>query len=265
MAQTVMVIDDHAISREGIKVILTRHGYDVITAENGRVALERLMTGTKPDVILLDMLMPALDGWRLLERLKGTPAGNIPVIITTGTILTREWAEAQKCAGFLKKPIEEQDLLEELRAVLPPTNADGLARTLVRDQEWAPDSAFALVQAGLMVGKSIGLLRLKSHPPTAEEIRRRLDLASVGRIIDEWLLVEYCCRWLPANPEAVTEQVSKAVAPGFARAIGLTLPPPQPAPDLHGQLATLLSALDVAAVTAKSIEEGLASYRGRVS
>jgi hypothetical protein len=59
--------------------------------------------------------------------------------------------------------------------------------------------------------------------------------------------------------------VCKAVAPGFARAIGLTLPPPpQPAPDLHGQLATLLSALDVAAVTAKSIEEGLASYRGRV-
>jgi len=113
-----MVIEDHAISREGLTLILHRHGYEVLSADNGRKALELLMTGTRPDVILLDMIMPVLDGWRLLERLKGTSAGDIPVIITTGTILTREWAEAQKCAGFLKKPIEEQDLLEELRNVL---------------------------------------------------------------------------------------------------------------------------------------------------
>ena len=121
MAQKVMVIEDNSISREGIKTILQRHGYDVFSIENGRDALELLMKGLKPDVILLDMLMPVLDGWRLLERLRGTSAVNIPIVITTGTILTREWAEMQKCAGFLKKPIEEQDLLDELRSVLPPT------------------------------------------------------------------------------------------------------------------------------------------------
>jgi CheY-like chemotaxis protein len=58
-----------------------------------------------------------------LKRLQGTSSGDIPVIIATGTILTREWAEEQKCAGFLKKPIEERDLLDELRTVLPPTTA----------------------------------------------------------------------------------------------------------------------------------------------
>ena len=123
MAQTVMVVEDHAMTRTGLTLILQRHGYEVIAADNGRTALELLMTGTSPDVILLDMLLPQLDGWQLLKRLQDTSAGHIPVIIATGTILTREWAEEQKCAGFLKKPIEERDLLDELRTVLPPTTA----------------------------------------------------------------------------------------------------------------------------------------------
>lgn len=123
MAQTVMVVEDHAMTREGLTFILQRHGYQVIPADNGCKALELLMTGTSPDVILLDMLLPQLDGWQLLKRLQGTSAGDIPVIIATGTILTREWAEQQNCAGFLKKPIEERDLLDELRTVLPPTTA----------------------------------------------------------------------------------------------------------------------------------------------
>jgi CheY-like chemotaxis protein len=123
MAQTVMVFEDHAMSREGLASVLQRHGYEVVAADNGRTALELFMTGTNPDVILLDMLLPHLDGWELLHRLRNTSAGDIPVIITTGTILTREWAEEQKCAGFLKKPIEERDLLNELRVVLPPPTA----------------------------------------------------------------------------------------------------------------------------------------------
>jgi CheY-like chemotaxis protein len=117
-----MVIEDHAISREGLATILRRRGYDVIPLENGQRALELLMTGSRPDVILLDMLLPVLDGWKLLERIQGTPAAKIPIIITTGTILTKDWAAMKGCAGFVKKPVHEQDLLDELRSVLPPAN-----------------------------------------------------------------------------------------------------------------------------------------------
>jgi CheY-like chemotaxis protein len=120
LTKTMMVVEDNAIAREGLAFILRRHGYNVIAFENGLEALEHVATGTKPDVILLDMLMPVLDGWHFLNRLKGLPAGSAPVVVTTGTILTREWAVQNGCAGFLRKPIEEDDLLDEIDRLLAP-------------------------------------------------------------------------------------------------------------------------------------------------
>src|SRR4029079_4599115 len=76
-----------------------------------------LLQGTpRPDLILLDMLMPVLDGWRFLERLRATPPQpRVPVIVLTGTILTREWARDNGCQGFLHKPVETDELLAEVR------------------------------------------------------------------------------------------------------------------------------------------------------
>ena len=122
MTQTVMLVEDNGFTRDGLAAILRKNGYDVVAVGNGLEALDRLDAGPAPDVILLDMLLPVLDGWHFLERLqkrrsKDTP----PIVVTTGTILTREWAESHGCAGFLKKPVEETQLLAELRHVLPST------------------------------------------------------------------------------------------------------------------------------------------------
>jgi two-component system chemotaxis response regulator CheY len=120
MAQTVMLVEDNGFTRDGLTAILRKNGYDVVAVGNGLEALDRLDAGPAPDVILLDMLLPVLDGWHFLERLKKrTPKDAPPIIVTTGTILTREWAESHGCAGFLKKPIEEKQLLAELQHVLP--------------------------------------------------------------------------------------------------------------------------------------------------
>lgn len=89
---------------------------------------------------------------------------------------------------------------------------------------WPADTAFALVKAGLMNGKSIGFLRLKSHAPTAEELRTQPELAGVSRIIDRWLLLEYSCVFLPCNQAALVEEVSKgqiAVPETLIRIMGL--------------------------------------------
>ena len=112
-------MDDNAVFREGLAVVLGWHGYNVLTAENGWQALASLEAGARPDLILLDMLMPVLDGWQFLEVLRGEgPRPPVPVILTTGTILTREWAESHGCRGFLRKPIEAGPLLAEVRRCL---------------------------------------------------------------------------------------------------------------------------------------------------
>jgi CheY-like chemotaxis protein len=117
---TLLVVEDDALAREGLAALLRNRGYAVRTAKNGRVALDMLAAKPAPDLILLDMLLPELDGWHLLDWLRGTSRGSVPVIITTGSILTREWAETNGCAGFLKKPFDEAELFAEIGRVLRP-------------------------------------------------------------------------------------------------------------------------------------------------
>jgi CheY-like chemotaxis protein len=64
------------------------------------------------------MLMPVLDGWHFLRLLPDSPGRAPPVVVITGTILTREWAQDNGCAGFLHKPVEEGPLLAEVRRCL---------------------------------------------------------------------------------------------------------------------------------------------------
>lgn len=75
---------------------------------------------------------------------------------------------------------------------------------------WVPDTVWSLVKAGLVRGKSIGFLTKKAHAPTEEEIQKNPSLVGVRRIVDEWVLLEYCVCWTPANPDAVVEAVGKA-------------------------------------------------------
>ena len=76
--------------------------------------------------------------------------------------------------------------------------------------EWPPDYALELIKAGLLRGKSIGFFPLKLHAPTPDEIERRPELKGVRYLIEEWLLAEYACCFLPTQPNAVVEQVCKS-------------------------------------------------------
>ncbi len=87
--------------------------------------------------------------------------------------------------------------------------------------EWPPDKVLALVQAGLLQGKSIGFLPTKVHVPDTKEAAERGWGDRVGLVIDEWLLLEYACVFLPANQDALVEAVSKgAVGAGRGTAAG---------------------------------------------
>jgi hypothetical protein len=101
------------------------------------------------------------------------------------------------------------------------------------DDYWGPDEVFALVKGGLMNGKSIGFIRLKSHAPNSHEIAARPELGGVSRIIDEWLLLEYACVFLPCNQNALVEQVSKGLPlpPGMEEVLGFDARKMLPAPE----------------------------------
>lgn len=147
------------------------------------------------------------------------------------------------------------------------------------DTDWAPDIAFALVEADLLRGKSIGFLPTRVHVPTEQELAafKRGSNAElrVDLVIDEWLLLEYACVFLPAQQNAVVEQVSKTLpaSRSFLQALGIE-PAPAPKPKLlvpHCRLETIekvldraLSQIDLITLGEQAIEDRLDRLRGRI-
>jgi hypothetical protein len=90
---------------------------------------------------------------------------------------------------------------------------------------WPPDQVFALIQAGLLQGKSIGFLPTKVHVPDSKEVQKNGWSDNVDLVIDEWLLLEYACVFLPANQDALVESVAKgslALTDDVLQALGLS-------------------------------------------
>jgi len=86
----VLVVEDDEATRHLLRSIFASIGWEVREAENGNVAIERL-TGPRPDLIMLDLLMPEMDGFEFLERLREFPdLGSVPVVVLTAADLTRE-------------------------------------------------------------------------------------------------------------------------------------------------------------------------------
>jgi DNA-binding response OmpR family regulator len=131
---SVLVIDDDADIRGLLRELLGRAGYEVVDSSNGREGL-RALYGSAPDLVLLDVSMPEMDGWQTLERIRDV--SEVPVIM-----LTARTAELEKVRGlkagaddYVTKPFGRQELLARVEARLrrsgerveqPGTYADGL-------------------------------------------------------------------------------------------------------------------------------------------
>lgn len=112
-------MEDNAVEREGLAVVLRREGYTVALTANGREALAYLRDHPAPDLILLDMLMPVLDGWGFLKEFQRVyPPPRVPVLIAAAPVLTREWAGDHGCGGLVHKPIVIDELLAEVQRCL---------------------------------------------------------------------------------------------------------------------------------------------------
>jgi CheY-like chemotaxis protein len=116
----VLLVDDYPDAREMYAEYLEFSGFEVIEAGNGLEALERALDRT-PDVILMDLSLPVMDGWEATRRLKADDrTKHIPVLAVTGHALTgiSEDAKRAGCDGFITKPCLPEDLTVEIRKVL---------------------------------------------------------------------------------------------------------------------------------------------------
>lgn len=118
----IMIIDDSISIRTFLQNLLERHHHNVVTAEDGFDALEKLkVLESKPDVILLDLDMPRMGGFELAGILqKDEHFKHIPIIIMSamGNVARRQQARALNVFSFLDKPFEEMDLISEIELIL---------------------------------------------------------------------------------------------------------------------------------------------------
>ena len=120
---TALVVDDDEAARDRLVSLLGQEGWSVIEAADGRQALERL-ADVDPDLILLDLQMPVMDGFGFLNELRSRPGGaEVPVVVVTGRDLTTDERDILSLSVrrvFDKLALEEEDLAQELRTVLAP-------------------------------------------------------------------------------------------------------------------------------------------------
>ena len=116
----VLIVDDSPTETYKISQMLSKHGYEVLTAESGEKGLE-MARAEKPDVVLMDIVMPGMNGFQATRQLTSDSATSaIPVIIVTtkDQETDRLWGKRQGAKGYLTKPVDDSTLVSTIKSVL---------------------------------------------------------------------------------------------------------------------------------------------------
>ena len=116
----ILLVEDNELNRDMLMRRLSRRGYDVVVAVDGAEGIE-MARSAAPDLVLLDMSLPVLDGWEVARSLKAEPATrDIPIVALTAHAMTgdRERALEAGCDDYDTKPIELERLLGKMQVLL---------------------------------------------------------------------------------------------------------------------------------------------------
>lgn len=121
MANKIMVVDDEPDVVDLVKLVLESDGFNVITAYSGKEALEKIGS-EMPDLVLLDIMMPQMDGWEVYSRIRANPATkDIPVAMLTAksqSIDKMIGLHVVKVDDYITKPFGRSELLERVKRIL---------------------------------------------------------------------------------------------------------------------------------------------------
>jgi two-component system cell cycle response regulator DivK len=121
MSRRILVVEDQEDNRRILNDLLTNAGYEIIQAGNGEEAL-RAAAAQRPDLILMDIQLPLLDGYEATRRIKADPAlRTIPVIVVTSYALSGDESKARAagCDAYITKPYSPRAILAKIREYVP--------------------------------------------------------------------------------------------------------------------------------------------------
>lgn len=116
MAKRILIVEDDANIRELLRLYLEREGYEIFEAENGAVGLEQWKR-CKPDMLLLDVMMPVMDGWEVCKKIR--EESDVPIIILTAKGETFDKVNGLEMGAddYMVKPLEMREVVARVRAV----------------------------------------------------------------------------------------------------------------------------------------------------
>lgn len=119
-ASKLLLVEDNELNRDMLSRRLVRRGFEVVTAVDGESAI-KIVREAKPDLVLMDISLPGINGWEVTRIIKSTPESSaIPVVALTAHAMSsdREEAFAAGCNGFETKPVEMDRLLATINTLL---------------------------------------------------------------------------------------------------------------------------------------------------
>ncbi|MEY9167794.1 two-component system cell cycle response regulator DivK [Sinorhizobium fredii] len=120
----ILLVEDNEMNRDMLSRRLSRRGFDVLIAENGKAGVE-LAASERPDLILMDMSLPVMDGWEATRQIKANPlTSTIPVIALTAHAMAsdRDLALDAGCDDYDSKPVDLSQLVRKIEQLLTTSN-----------------------------------------------------------------------------------------------------------------------------------------------
>ena len=180
MTTTALLVEDDPRIRGALRMALTDEGYQVVEAATGEQALAHLATGTQqPDVVLLDLMLPGLDGLEVCARIRDQ--GDLPIIMVTARTASHEVIEGLEAGAddYVTKPADAGELAARIRALLRRTRTAG------------PDDAIELGAVSVRVAEGRVLRDGTEVPLTKTEFRLLCTLATAkGAVVTREQLLE---------------------------------------------------------------------------